>query len=110
MLKWILLSVAIILEVGATLLVRVSDGFTRLWPVLGLLAGYTLSFYLDSKVVQLGVPIAITYAIWSAAGIVLVAISARLLFGDPLNLTTIIGMAVLVVGVVITSFGNATNH
>ncbi|WP_018351248.1 DMT family transporter [Longispora albida] len=110
MVKWLLLALAILVEVGATLLVKVSDGFTRLWPTVGLLAGYTLSFYLDSVVVRMGVPIAITYSLWSGAGIVLVAVASRYLFGDVLSPAAAAGMAVIVVGVAITTVATAGTH
>ncbi len=42
---WIILIVAIAAETFATTMVRASEGFTRLLPSLGVVAGYAVSFY-----------------------------------------------------------------
>ena len=42
------LSVAIVAEVVATTAMKSSDGFTRLWPSLIVVAGYMVAFYLGS--------------------------------------------------------------
>lgn len=39
------LAVAIVCEVIATAALKSSDGFTRLWPSLAVIAGYGLAFY-----------------------------------------------------------------
>ncbi|MFM7599421.1 MAG: DMT family transporter, partial [Actinomycetota bacterium] len=41
---WVLLVFAIGAEVFATLSLKASDGFSRLWPSLGVVAGYTVAF------------------------------------------------------------------
>lgn len=49
---WIILIVAIAAETFATTMVRASEGFTRLLPSLGVVAGYAVSFYGLSQVVK----------------------------------------------------------
>jgi small multidrug resistance pump len=58
----------------------------------------------------LGIPVAVTYAIWSAGGIVLVTIAARVFFRDPINLLTGLGMLVIILGVALTAVGSAQQH
>ena len=43
---WILLAISICLEIVATNLLKVSDGFTKTLPTVGSLALYAISFYL----------------------------------------------------------------
>ncbi|HBC34728.1 MAG TPA: QacE family quaternary ammonium compound efflux SMR transporter, partial [Marinobacter adhaerens] len=43
--SWIFLGVAIVAEVIATTGLKASEGFTRLWPSLLVIAGYTIAFY-----------------------------------------------------------------
>jgi small multidrug resistance pump len=94
------LIVAIVAEVIATSTMARSDGFTRLLPGLISLAGYGLAFYLLSLVTRT-VPVGIVYAIWSGAGIVLVAATSWLLFGQKLDLPATIGIVMIVAGVLI---------
>jgi small multidrug resistance pump len=97
---YVYLIIAIIAEVFATSALAKSDGFTRLWPTLIAAVGYGLAFYLLSLVTRT-VPIGIVYAVWSGAGIVLVAAAGWLLFGQKLDLPAIVGLAMIVAGVLI---------
>ncbi|CCH28508.1 multidrug efflux SMR transporter [Actinosynnema sp. NPDC047251] len=108
MLKWTLLGLAIVFEVFATLCLKASDGFTRLLPTLGLLVGYAAAFYLESQVIRLGLPVAITYAVWAGGGIALVAVAGRVLFADPIGPATLAGMALIAAGVGVVSAAATT--
>ena len=68
------LSVAIVAEVVATTAMKSSDGFTRLWPSLIVVAGYMVAFYFLSMTFRT-LPTGIAYAIWAGAGIVLITLS-----------------------------------
>ena len=97
---YVFLIVAIIAEVIATSALAKSDGFTRIWPSLIAFFGYGLAFYLLSVVTRT-VPVGIVYAVWSGAGIVLVAVAGWLLFGQKLDVAATVGMAMIVAGVLI---------
>ncbi|MGV3549881.1 DMT family transporter [Rhizobium sp.] len=92
------LIVAIVAEVIATTAMARSDGFTRLVPSLISLVGYGLAFYLLSLVTR-SMPVGIVYAIWSGAGIVLVAAASWLLYGQKLDLPAIAGIVLIITGV-----------
>lgn len=94
------LIIAIVAEVFATSAMAKSDGFTRLWPSVIAFIGYGLAFYLLSLVTRT-VPVGIVYAVWSGAGIVLVAAVGWLFFGQKLDLAATIGMIMIVAGVLI---------
>ena len=94
------LIVAIVAEVIATSAMARSDGFTRIWPSLISFAGYGLAFYLLSLVTRT-VPVGIVYAVWSGAGIVVVAAVGWLFFGQKLDLAATIGMVMIMAGVLI---------
>lgn len=97
---YIFLVIAIVAEVIATSAMAESDGFTRLWPSLISVFGYGMAFYLLSVVTRT-MPVGIVYAIWSGAGIVLVAAAGWLFFGQKLDLAATVGMAMIVAGVLI---------
>ncbi|HHT4841205.1 TPA: SMR family transporter [Klebsiella aerogenes] len=104
---WIILIVAIAAETFATTMVRASEGFTRLLPSLGVVAGYAVSFYGLSQVVKV-MNLGIAYAIWAGLGIFLVSIFSWFLFGQKLDLPAIAGMGLILSGVVVIQLFSST--
>ena len=105
--SWMLLAAAIALEVVGTVFLRVSDGFTRLWPAIAVIVAYTASFVLLSWILRTGVPMGIVYAVWSAFGITIVTLLGMALFDDKISLVTGIGIVVVIVGVVLVQLGSS---
>ena len=62
MMHWLILAVAIVVEVIATTALKPSEGFTRLWPSLVVVAGYGTAIYLLSLTLE-AIPVGIVYAI-----------------------------------------------
>ena len=107
---YILLLIAIVAEVIATSALAKSNGFTVLWPSLIAVLGYGFAFFLLSLVTRT-VPVGIVYAVWSGAGIVLVALAGWLLFGQKLDLPAIIGLVMIIAGVlVINLLSKSVSH
>jgi small multidrug resistance pump len=79
------LSVAIVAEVVATTAMKSSDGFTRLWPSLIVVAGYMVAFYFLSMTLRT-LPTGIAYAIWAGAGIVLITLVGWIIHKQTLDL------------------------
>ncbi len=108
---WLLLTFAIGFEVLATVFLRYSDGFTKLWPVVVVVIGYGVSFYLLALILKTGIPQGIVYAIWSAFGIALVTLAGVWLFGDSISWVTATGLVVVIAGVLLVQLGNtAVTH
>jgi small multidrug resistance pump len=106
---WLVLVTAIVIEVGATLGLRASDGFRKKAWIAPVVLGYLASFYLLWLTLSLGVPVGIAYGIWTACGVALVAVVARYLFGDPLTRKMIIGIAFIVAGVLTIELASAVH-
>ena len=102
---WLMLGCAIACEVTATLFLRVSDGFSRLWPSVIVVLGYAVSFILLSFILRTGVAIGIVYAIWSAFGVTLVTILGVLVFDDHVSRVSAVGIVIVVIGVVLVQVG-----
>lgn len=105
---WLLLAAAIACEVTATAFLRVTDGFTKLWPSLVVIAGYSVSFYLLALILRTGIPAGVVYAVWSAFGIALVTLVGIAAFDDKITPVTGVGLAVIVAGVVLVQIGNVS--
>ncbi len=98
--NWIYLCVAIVAEVIATSLLKPSEGFTRLWPSVAVVLGYSVAFFLLSLTLRT-IPVGVAYAVWSGMGIVLVTLVAWLAFGQKMDLPAMIGMGFIIAGVAI---------
>ena len=72
---YVALMLAIFAEVAATSALKASAQFTQLWPSTIVVVGYGISFYLLTIVLE-SLAIGVTYAIWSAVGIILVTLAA----------------------------------
>ena len=109
-LGYLYLSVAIAAEVIATSALKASDGFTKPLPTTVVLVGYGVAFYFLSLVLKT-VPVGVAYAIWSGAGIVLIALVGWLVLKQSLDAPAIAGMALIVAGVaVIQLFSRSAAH
>lgn len=91
---------AIILEVMGTLLLPVSQNFTRLIPTLALCISYVSSFYFLSLALN-SLPIAVVYATWSGLGIFLITIFGFFIFKESLDWRAIVGLLLIVGGVIL---------
>jgi multidrug transporter EmrE-like cation transporter len=93
---------AILCEVAGTMLLPVSQNFTKLVPTTFLAVFYLTAFYLLTFVVN-KLPIAIVYATWSGLGIFTIAILGYIFFNQLLSWQSIVGLFLIVVGVVIVN-------
>lgn len=108
--QWVFLSVAIVSEVIATSSLKASDGFSRLWPSLIVVAGYASAFCFLSLTLKT-IPVGVAYAVWSGAGVALIALTAWAIFGQKLDTPAIIGLILIVAGVaVINLFSKTVSH
>jgi small multidrug resistance pump len=99
---YLILIVAIFFEVGGTMLLPVSQNFTKIIPTVTLAVFYLLSFYLITFVVD-KIPIAIVYATWSGLGVFTVAILGYIFFKQSLSWQSVLGLFFIVFGVVLVN-------
>ena len=99
---YIFLIGAIFCEVAGTMLLPVSQNFTKIVPTLALSVFYLTAFYLLTFVVN-KLPIAIVYATWSGLGIFTIAILGYILFKQTLAWQAIMGLFLIVIGVILVN-------
>ncbi len=96
---WILLIVAIVLEVAGTTNMKLSQGFSKLVPSVLVLFFYALSIIaLTFAVNRLDVSVA--YAVWSGMGTALVAVIGLWFFQESLTSIKVVALGLIVAGVV----------
>lgn len=103
---YVILTLAILVEVLGTSLLKMTEGFTRLWPTLGLAASYLTAFYLLSVAVR-DIPVSVAYAMWSGLGTAAIVAVGAAFLGEPLTLTKLVGIALVIGGVVVLNLGGA---
>ena len=107
---YLYLAIAIAAEVIATTSMKAIGGFNKPLPLLLVVCGYALAFWMLTLVVRT-IPVGIAYAVWAGLGIVLVSIAALVLYQQKLDLPAIVGMGLIVSGVaVIQLFSQSTGH
>ncbi|TNC08301.1 QacE family quaternary ammonium compound efflux SMR transporter [Vibrio diabolicus] len=101
------LSIAIVCEVIATSYIPKTEQFTKMMPSTVVLIGYGIAFFLLSVTVKT-MPVGVVYAIWSGAGIVLVATVGYFIYGQRLDLPALVGIGFILTGVMIVNLLSKT--
>ena len=99
---YIFLIAAIFFEVAGTMLLPVSQNFTKLVPTAALSFFYLCAFYLLTFVAD-KIPIAIMYATWSGLGIFTIAILGYIFFKQTLAWQAVLGLFLIVIGVILVN-------
>ena len=96
---YILLAIAIALEIVSTSMLKASCGFTKVMPSVAFLVGMGTCFYIFSKSLML-LPLGIAYAIWAGVGTALTALVAVVIWHEQIDITTGVGIVFIIVGVI----------
>jgi small multidrug resistance pump len=104
---WIFLLLAITSEVIGTSCLKLSQGFSRPIPTLVVLAAYSTSMLLLSRVVQT-IPLGITYALWSGIGIIAIVLVGLFAYKQVPSPVQLVGIATITAGVIIVNLSG--NH
>ncbi len=108
--NWLLLLAAIVSEVIATSALKSSEGFSRFWPSVIVVVGYSIAFYCLALTLRV-IPMGVVYAIWSGIGIVLITLVGWLLFGQKLDFPALLGICLIAAGVVVMNvFSKTMGH
>lgn len=105
---WLMLSLAIVTEVIATVSLRYSEGFTRLVPSIVTTVGYVAAFWFLSQALK-HVPVSTAYAIWAGVGTATVALIGVVVLGEPGGLAKSLGVALIIAGVVVLNTGGGAH-
>lgn len=103
--SWLYLALAIVAEVVATLSLRTTDGFRKKRWIIPMAVFYALAFFLLALALAAGMPVAVAYGIWSAIGVALIALLARVIWKEPLTPRMILGLVLIMIGVILVEVG-----
>lgn len=95
---YVYLTIAILFEVLGTMLLPLSQNFTKLYASLAVAACYMSAIFLMTFSLKT-LPIAIVYATWSGMGIFLIAVLSYYLYAQALQWQAILGLGFIIFGV-----------
>src|SRR3954465_6859256 len=96
---WLALLLAGLLEIAWALGLKYSDGLTRFWPSVSMIAAIALSFGLLAVALK-SVPFGTAYAVWTGIGAVGTVIIGMAAFGEPADIFRVTCLVFIIAGMV----------
>ena len=107
--SWIVLAAAIACEVAGTVFMKLSNSLTRWGWIPPMLVAYILAL-LGLALALRTIEVGIAYAVWAAAGTLLIAVIGILFFGESISLVKVIAIILVIVGVIGLNLADSTTH
>ena len=102
---WVYLAMAIILEVAGTTSLKLSQGFTLIYPSIFTILVYSTTIALIPRVLK-RIEMSVAYGIWSGLGVVFVAGIGFFWLNETVTLVKLIGIGLVMIGTVGLSLAN----
>ena len=96
---WSILVLAGLFEVGWTIGLKYTEGFSRLWPTIWTVLSMIISLWLLGIAMK-SLPVGTAYSIWVGVGAVGTVILGIVLLGEPANASRLISVALIVAGII----------
>ena len=96
--QWFYLLVAGLFEISWAVVLKFSHGFTQIFPAVFTVISMILSFYFLSQALK-QLPLGTAYAVWTGIGTIGTVIFGILIFKEPLTISKLICIALIVSGI-----------
>lgn len=96
---WVFLVFAILFEVAGTTCMKLSEGFTKLLPSIGVGGFYLVSLTLLTLALK-RIDVSVAYAIWSGLGTATIAVIGFAFFREPVTAMKVGSILLIILGVV----------
>jgi len=106
---FLLLTIAVLSEVFASSMLKLSDGFKKLFPSIGVIIGFCLAFYNLSLAIK-SIPLGTTYAIWAGLGTALTALIGVVFYKENINVKKLLALVLIIGGVVTLQLSTSGTH
>ena len=100
--SYLILFFAIVFEVIGTMMLPITNSFSKIVPSSLVIFFYITSFYFLSITVE-KLPLAIVYASWAGLGVFTVSLLSYIFYKQTLNWQTVLGLFFIVIGVVLVN-------
>lgn len=98
--RWILLSVGILMELGGSTCMKLSKGFTNVYASIFTFVFWGISFSVFIFALK-DFDLSFAYAIWAGIGILLVSVIGMVYFKEPVSLMKLISILIIIAGVIL---------
>lgn len=105
---YLYLGLAVAGEIAGTSFLKYSDGFSRIWPSVGVVFGYILCFYFLSLAFR-SINLSIAYAMWSGIGTVVITLISVFFLKESINFASVLGITLILLGSVILNLFGSTH-
>jgi small multidrug resistance pump len=107
---YVYLLFSIIGELIGTSMLKASEGFTKLFPALGVIASFVFSFFFLSLSLKT-IPLNMAYAIWSGLGTIATVLISVLIWKEKITVGSVVGILFIITGVVVLNlYGPGHSH
>lgn len=100
---YLYLLISILFELFGTSMIKASEGFTRIFPVLGVIVGFIVAFFFLSLSLK-SIPLNVAYALWSGIGTIATVFISFFIWKEKINVSSVIGILLIITGVVVINF------
>ena len=108
--RWILLGIGILTELGGSTCMKLSNGFTNLYASILTFLFWGVSFSVFILALK-HFDLSFAYAVWAGLGILLVSLIGMIFFKEPASSIKIISILIIAAGVVMLNLGETIlNH
>lgn len=101
------LMVAVLFETFGTSNLQASQQFSRFWPSVFVLIGFSGAMYFLSLTLKY-MPVGVVYALWSGMGIVLIAVIGAVVFRQAIDGWAVLGMTLIIAGIAVINLLSST--
>ncbi|OEV11315.1 quaternary ammonium compound-resistance protein SugE [Streptomyces sp. Amel2xB2] len=108
MAAWLLVIVAGFLETGFAVCLKLSHGFTRLWPTVAFCAFALGSFGLLTLALR-RLEVGPAYAVWTGIGAAGTAVYGMLFLGDVVSALKLVSISLVILGLVGLQFSGSVH-
>jgi len=96
---WVVLVTAGLFETAFAVLLKLSNGLTRLWPTIGFAISALISFGLLTIALR-DLEVGPAYAVWTGIGAVGAATVGMVLLDDSVSVLKLVSLALVIAGIV----------
>jgi|SRR5579875_3220552 len=96
---WILLCLAGIEEVIATIAMKYMEGSRKKWAISVMTIGFIFSFYCLSRAMQI-IPAGVAYAVWTGVGSIGITLVGIFWFKERFRFSQFISLVLILIGVI----------